>query len=160
MNDMKQIWDIPPGKRITVDPEDVWELFRNRVLEKPKRSNVDTGRSSGRKGVHLAYQNKDRQQGNTVRLMAYFVAIAAVLLVAFLFTYNSAQDSVVPEFELSMQEISTEKGQRTTVRLSDGTRVQLNGDSKLMIPENFKESHRIVTLEGEAYFEVVPGQSK
>lgn len=159
MNDMKQIWDIPPGKRIAVDPEDAWELFRNRVLEKPKRSHINTGRSTGRRDVHRTYQNKDRQQDNSVRLMAYFAATAAVILVAFLFTYNSAQDSVVPEFELSMQEITTEKGQRTTVRLSDGTRVQLNGDSKLMIPENFKESHRIVTLEGEAYFEVVPGQS-
>src|SRR5690625_4336611 len=78
-------------------------------------------------------------------------------MITFLFSYQSAQDSSFPEFELSMQEISTEKGQRTTVRLSDGTRVQLNGESKLMIPENFMDDHRIVTLEGEAYFEVVPG---
>src|SRR5690625_6584345 len=89
--------------------------------------------------------------------MAYSAAIAAVLMITFLFSYQSAQDSALPGLELSMQEITTEKGQRTTVRLSDGTRVQLNGESKLMIPGSFTDGHRIVTLEGEAYFEVEPG---
>lgn len=159
MNDMKQIWDIPPGKRITVDPEDAWELFRSRVLETPKRSDINTGRFSGKGKKNPVYQLRNRQKGNNIRLMTYLAAIAAVFLVAFLFVYQSSQNSVPSEFEFSMQEITTEKGQRTNVRLSDGTRVQLNGDSKLMIPENFKDNHRIVTLEGEAYFEVVPGQS-
>src|SRR5690625_7311300 len=127
MNDMKQIWDIPPGKRIAVDPEDAWELFRNRVLEKPKRSHINTGRSTGRRDVHRTYQNKDRQQDNSVRLMAYFAATAAVILVAFLFTYDSAHDAVVREVELSMQEKTTEEGQRTTVRPAEGNRVERHG---------------------------------
>lgn len=157
MNEMKQIWDIPPGKRITVDPEDAWELFRSRVLHTRERVNSKEGQPAGNVRMRQEFRNKDRQPGRLARMTAYSAAIAAVLMISFLFSYQSVQEPSFPEFELSMQEISTEKGQRTTVRLSDGTRVQLNGESKLMIPENFMDDHRIVTLEGEAYFEVVPG---
>jgi len=157
MDEMKQIWDIPSGKRIHVDPEDAWELFRSRVLVPRKRFPAEARRQSNRGNRYPAYKNTDRRRGRSVRLMAYSAAIAAVLMITFLFSYQSAQDSALPGLELSMQEITTEKGQRTTVRLSDGTRVQLNGESKLMIPGSFTDGHRIVTLEGEAYFEVEPG---
>jgi len=160
MNEMKQIWDISPGKRITVDPEDAWELFQNRVLDSRERFPEKVQRQPNRRKRYPAYKNNDRQRGRMGRMMAYSAAIAAVVMITFLFSYNSVQDSTLPEFELSMQEITTEKGQRTTVRLSDGTRVQLNGESKLMIPGNFMDSNRIVTLEGEAYFEVVPSMNK
>src|SRR5690625_2861382 len=154
MDEMKQIWDIPTGKRIHVDPEDAWELFRSRVSVPRKRFPAEARRQSNRGNRYPAYKNTDRQWGRSVRLMVYSAAIAAVLMVAFLLSHPFSQDSAPPEFELSMQEITTEKGQRTTIRLSDGTRVQLNGESTLMIPKNFMDSHRIVTLEGEAYFEV------
>lgn len=46
------------------------------------------------------------------------------------------------------------KGGENTVVLSDGTTVHLNSDSKLTYPVHFKGKHRIVMLEGEAFFDV------
>ncbi len=50
-------------------------------------------------------------------------------------------------------------GQRLTTQLPDGTRVMLNGGTTLTYPEQFGEV-RAVTLQGEAYFNVVHDASK
>nr|WP_321453762.1 FecR domain-containing protein [uncultured Carboxylicivirga sp.] len=49
--------------------------------------------------------------------------------------------------------LQTEKGQRTSALLADGTRVWLNADSELKITD-FSKDKRVVSLSGEAQFEV------
>jgi ferric-dicitrate binding protein FerR (iron transport regulator) len=44
----------------------------------------------------------------------------------------------------------------STLRLSDGTQVFLNRNSKLGFPEIFAGAERVVRIEGEAFFEVAP----
>ena len=53
-----------------------------------------------------------------------------------------------------MREVFTLNGQRTSVTLVDGTRVSLNGGSRLRYDEDFGSKHRDVYLDGEAYFDV------
>jgi transmembrane sensor len=50
---------------------------------------------------------------------------------------------------------STAAGERATFRLPDGTGVMLGVASALRYPANFGEGEREVTVEGEAYFDVV-----
>lgn len=50
-------------------------------------------------------------------------------------------------------------GAENTLLLSDGTRVRLNAESKLIYPEVFVGKNRVVFLEGEAYFDVAPDVS-
>jgi transmembrane sensor len=52
-------------------------------------------------------------------------------------------------------EIITRKGNKTKVKLTDGTQVWLNADSKLICAEDFSGPLREVWLTGEAYFDVV-----
>lgn len=52
--------------------------------------------------------------------------------------------------------VSTRNGERTSFLLSDGTRVSLNAESKLLFPEKFSKGLRQVELSGEAFFEVAP----
>lgn len=47
-----------------------------------------------------------------------------------------------------------------SVKLSDGTVVKLNSDSKLVYPTTFIGDYREVSLEGEAYFQVAKNKSK
>lgn len=54
----------------------------------------------------------------------------------------------------------TEKGQRATVRLTDGTQIRLNVDSRLTVPQSFGADSRDVQLEGEAFFEVASGSAR
>ena len=46
------------------------------------------------------------------------------------------------------------RDRENTVLLADGTTVHLNAGSKLLYPVRFVGKRRIVTLEGEAYFDV------
>ncbi|MFC5623995.1 FecR family protein [Algoriphagus winogradskyi] len=46
-------------------------------------------------------------------------------------------------------------GKKTIIHLSDGTSIHLNSNSKISYPENFSDSLRIVSIEGEAFFDVI-----
>jgi transmembrane sensor len=54
----------------------------------------------------------------------------------------------------AMREVFTLNGQRKSVTLVDGTRVSLNGGSRLRYDDDFGTKHRDVYLDGEGYFDV------
>jgi transmembrane sensor len=54
--------------------------------------------------------------------------------------------------------ISTPKGGQYKVILPDGTRVWLNAASSITYPTSFAGTQRLVSLTGEAYFEVAPNK--
>lgn len=57
--------------------------------------------------------------------------------------------------ELAYNTLATARGQQSQVRLPDGTLVFLNSESALRYPTSFRNSDkRIVSLEGEGFFEV------
>ena len=53
-----------------------------------------------------------------------------------------------------MQSLKVPVGERSTIILSDGTKVVANSRTELIYPKNFKGDTREVTVHGEAYFEV------
>ena len=56
--------------------------------------------------------------------------------------------------------VHTEKGQRVSMTLPDGTRVWLNSDSEISFPSFDNASSRDVYLSGECYFEVAKDPAK
>ena len=56
-------------------------------------------------------------------------------------------------------EVRTPMGAVSDIRLPDGTRVTLNGGSRLTYPASFAQKVRRVSLDGEGYFEVMPDPS-
>jgi ferric-dicitrate binding protein FerR (iron transport regulator) len=92
-----------------------------------------------------------------------FRAVASLifLLVTFLAIYMFNQDQEqAANRSLVMEEVVTQKGQRSQFRLSDGTRVWLNAQSRLEILNQFNSETREVRLEGEAFFAVEPNPEK
>jgi len=64
--------------------------------------------------------------------------------------YSQAQIAAIPQ-DLKLV---TPRGKDYHIILPDGTKVWLNADTKLIFPDHFSGTYRLVQLEGEAYFEV------
>jgi transmembrane sensor len=84
-----------------------------------------------------------------------YTAAAAVLLgiitISMVFMLRKKQ----PEAWAEMVVLHTQPGKMSKIKLSDGTLVWLNADSRLRYPQNFGGAgSREVYLDGEAYFEV------
>lgn len=79
------------------------------------------------------------------------VASVAVLLLVSYF----AVDNYLSRHDASHDmEVLVDRGQKAQVVLPDGSKVWLNSASKLLYGSDFNDKHRILKLDGEAYFEV------
>lgn len=84
------------------------------------------------------------------------LAFAAIVVAIGLRGFFNRQlpPSVVQPTVVSMQEVTTQPGQRATVRLPDGSTVVLGVASRLRYATSFDRSERDVYLTGEAFFTV------
>jgi ferric-dicitrate binding protein FerR (iron transport regulator) len=96
-------------------------------------------------------QYKKSKRANLLFLRS-IVSFAALLLIGLLisgiiFSSNHANSANLQVFTVPL-------GSRSSVLLPDGTEVNLNSGSKLSYSGNFSMSNRIVSLTGEAFFQV------
>lgn len=77
-------------------------------------------------------------------------------------TLNYTDGSVIAQGDDAggEMEFSTPRGAQFNLILEDGTRVALNAGSRLRIPGKFADSKRVVSIEGEAFFEVTHDPSR
>lgn len=78
------------------------------------------------------------------------IKIAAIFTLGFFFSqhfFNQADD-------VKIQMVEAPPGQNSLVTLADGSKVWLNAGSTLYFPTCFSNHERLVTLEGEGFFEV------
>lgn len=92
-----------------------------------------------------------------LRLMPYWYA-AAVVVVAFLIGFYSGNYS--DNSQDKFYSFYSPKGQRSFVKLPDGSEVWLNADSRINISSEFDDKNRSLKLEGEAFFKVKKSDSK
>ncbi len=102
--------------------------------------------------VPMVLEN-EYSNGLSLRKMLFAGLIAASFLGFFIYQYYSSEVSISGKNRFS-NEIVTNKGSKSYVKLPDGTEVWLNTDSKLTYAENFIGKTREVVLVGEAYFDV------
>ncbi len=85
-------------------------------------------------------------------LLRYASIILTVLIP--LVVYNFIVSENIPTEPEQFSEKVTHNGQHLTFSLEDGTQVTLNSNSKLKYPTKFSDSSRVITMTGEAFFEV------
>lgn len=78
----------------------------------------------------------------------------SALLIYYYYVYTASGGKRI---DATLQEEVTLRGQRTMVQLADGSNVWLNADSRL---EHSKKFSREVSLQGEAFFEIVEIKDK
>jgi len=113
------------------------------VLYRKIKSEIKAGRS--------------KKPGRIIRKVLAYVACIAIGVIC---TWSIMQQSPDEENLSKLYSVITEKGQKTTVILPDGTTVWLNSDSRLSYDMSYDINDRKVTLEGEGYFEVAEDQER
>ncbi|MGC3946577.1 MAG: FecR domain-containing protein [Chryseolinea sp.] len=81
------------------------------------------------------------------------MAVACTLLAVAILGYFGYQRYATESTELITK--TALPGEKSIVTLADGSKVYLNSGSSISFPEIFDQSTREITLEGEAFFEVV-----
>ena len=99
---------------------------------------------------------KKSVQIRRIRKLTFQMLKYAAIVVFVLGLWTILQkNETVQQAEVHPVTIETPSGHRTHIVMPDGTSVWLNARTKLTYPTNFSYPNRIVTLEGEAFFEVV-----
>ena len=92
------------------------------------------------------------------KVMQYAAAIIIFLTVATSAYFYVNQQNIGKDQQVSIEQefriIETQRGQKKTIKLPDGSTERLNYESQLKIPLRFTDSFRVVYLQGHAHFEV------
>ncbi len=82
--------------------------------------------------------------------LAKIAAVSAVALLIYVTLFNKKTETS----EIVMQKLYVPAGQRAELTLSDGSKVWLNANTTFIFPNRFTGETRMVTLNGEGYFDV------
>ncbi len=87
-------------------------------------------------------------------MLRYASVILMVLVPIVIYSSIFGISSSPTKITYSYAEKATHNGQHLSFRLDDGSMVTLNSNSSLTYPVTFSDSDRVVTLSGEAFFDI------
>lgn len=97
------------------------------------------------------------------RRVVSYAAVAIILFTVGFFTYGYLDNPIQiidTAYFSDFKSIETQRGQKRTVKLSDGTIIRLNYESEVKVPEQFEGDERVVYLTGHAYFDIAHDPGK
>lgn len=133
------------------------------------KNNIPTNIDSALQKIMVQIQNDKNEKINsiakpevksgTIKSLLKFSKVAAILIVCVAGAYFIYQKTTRVSFaKVASKETfkiqETPKGSKSTITLSDGTRVIMNADTRLRYPQSFNGATREVYLTGEAFFDV------
>lgn len=152
--ELQDIWDKEQKEEWDVDS--AWENVSGK-LDKQRESPLRLVESPEKNKKRVVSYLSDMGRN---KLRAFGIAASIILIAGVLVTLFLSFNEPLPEEVPTMQELIVERGQRSQFKLSDGTQVWLNSDSRLKVPSQFNGDTRKVDLEGEAFFDVTSNPDK
>ncbi len=131
----------PENKKLFLEIKDTWDAsLKSKDLENEQL---------------LLFYKKQAFRKPKARLI-YWLSGAAAMLIVGMIAGNLLQS---PQRIGQTESFTVPAGSRSQLTLADGTKVDLNADSRLVLDDHFSSRNRIVTLTGEGYFEVKADES-
>ncbi|MGI6794994.1 FecR family protein, partial [Bacteroides sp. KG68] len=93
----------------------------------------------------------------TPRIIHQWLRVSAIVILTLAFNYLYQEYKSGKEV-VAMNTVSVPAGQRTNIILPDGSNVWLNARTTLQYPVTFNKKQRIVSLKGEAFFDIAKNQ--
>ncbi len=100
------------------------------------------------------HQNKFKRWGGNKAWYRVAAAISFLLVASIIFVNRASIFSASKPTPVTLLSKENPRGQKSQFQLPDGSKVWLNAESKISFPEIFSDTARLVTLEGEAFFDV------
>ena len=107
--------------------------------------------------VYTEKQTNTKQKIRSFALRYAAMAACITIIVGVGAYFFGSQQTIAGGQPITM---SVMNGQKADIVLSDGTRAYINSDSKIIYDNNYNKKDRILTLEGEAYFEVAKDEKR
>lgn len=104
-------------------------------------------------------QDEQRKQGRKARLFYRYSVAASIVILLGIGSFFLHEQRIKEQAPVEYFTYLTEDN-KTNFTLSDGTKIFLNKNSKLVFTNRYDEEERAVRLEGEAYFEVEHNKEK
>lgn len=137
--------------------EKLEQFAENKIQGKVFRSELE---KDNVKEVIFENVQKNVQEKPIFRTWLSIAASIAILISIGIYCFTSANNNTVETQAIAYITKETTLGQNSIVTLPDGSAVKLNSGSRITFPEKFTDSIREITLEGEAFFDVVKNESK
>lgn len=93
----------------------------------------------------------------TPRIIHQWLKVSAIVILTLVFDYLYQEYKSSKEV-VAINTVSVPAGQRTNIILPDGSNVWLNARTTLQYPVTFNKKQRIVSLKGEAFFDIAKNQ--
>jgi transmembrane sensor len=140
-----------------------WELIQKVWIERSQDRKIINADDVLENIWSKAYNISSSKRGKTFSI-GMFVKVAAAFLILFAATFLLVEYPKLPvegtNTGANLIIKGNPAGQKSKIILSDGSVVWLNSASSVSYLEKFSEVARNITLDGEAYFEVAPDQSR
>lgn len=139
----------------------VWDNIRTMTIRADiSRAQEPTHESFPRSSFHPLLQGARSLSRTHLRLWMTVATFCLVIVGGYGLVHTPSIQArlFAPDDRPDIRRLSTAKGQRASIELSDGTKVTLNVASTLTILPGFGKRDRVIYLDGEALFEV-PGSA-
>ncbi len=137
---LQKTWDnfeVPDNERGTFDKQRVFNSIQARI---------SNSKNNPIRSIFI-----ESRKYAAIFLLGVLVTFAAILVGVFK-PFSNSNSAIV--------ELNNIKGDKVFLTLPDGSKVSLNAKSRITYPKKFDKLNRLVTLEGEAFFEVVKDSTK
>ena len=141
----------PENYKSFLAQKNIWEISHPAFY--PEEIDVD---SAHRKVMEqILHQNRPPVSVRPkLSFLHYWQQVAAILLLPLLILSAYLYFKPASQIAETYQELFTPYGTWSVVNLPDGSKVWLNAGSSLKYPTQFSDKQRVVSMQGEAYFEV------
>lgn len=115
---------------------------------------IDSSEALQKVKTVISKKKKIKWKANLQKVAAILILPILSLTIYQYLELNSYKESIV------LTQISTAPTLQSTTTLPDGTKVWLNGNTTIEYPNQFIGGERLISLTGEAYFEVAKNKQK
>lgn len=149
VDDLQRLWE-KDHKAVSEETEDAFARHFQRLNKMMPTGIIEPERKTKEKAVlqHAAVNKKPYR--------FWWVAAAAVVFTIWFFARSSEGISS----KAIDNTVSTNPGYKASVNLPDGSKVWLNGDSKITYDGDFKGKTREIFLSGEAFFDIAKDKTR